>query len=90
MPPTRKPNPHLGVGCDSYVTVVYPLKVSFPADCVVCDFCEFCHSENSGTRFRCYLTGEILPYHNAVTGLRCPLDLPKPNTNEEVISDAAV
>ena len=71
--------------CLEYVKVVFPLEISFPADRVFCDFCEFCHSENSGTRFRCYLTGEILPYHNAITGHRCPLDLPvnKPVHEEE-------
>ena len=72
----RKPDSHYGNGCLSYVKVIHPLEIAFPADRVVCDWCEFCHSENSGTRFRCYLTGEILPYHNAATGARCPLDLP--------------
>ena len=63
--------------CLEYVKVTYPLEISFPTDMVVCDICPFCHTENSGTRFRCTETGEILPYHNAITGLRCPLDLPE-------------
>lgn len=70
--------------CYDYVRVTHTFEIAFPADSVCCDWCEFCHSENSGTRFRCYLTGEILPWHNGMTGERCPLDLPKKTEmNEE-------
>ena len=58
-----------------YTTVVYPLRVSFPKGMEICDICPFCHTENSGTRFRCTETGEILPFHNKDYGLRCPLNL---------------
>ena len=71
----RKSSSHIGTGCMDYVTVTFPLRVCFPADEVICDLCEFCHSENSGTRFRCYLTGEILPFHGSCLGQRCPLGL---------------
>lgn len=63
----------------SYVTVEYQKEISFPADRVVCDLCPFCHTENSGSRFRCVETGEILPFHNVDYGLRCPLPIPKTN-----------
>lgn len=69
--------------CLEYVKVTYPLEISFPADMVICDICPFCHTENSGTRFRCTETGEILPYHNAITGMRCPLELPNKRTETE-------
>jgi len=69
--------------CFDYVSVVYPMEVHFPADMVVCKICPFCHSENSGTRFRCVETGEILPYFDKITGLRCPLDLPNKHTEIE-------
>ena len=62
-------------GCINYVTCDYPMRISFPEDMVICDLCPFCHTENSGTRFRCVETGEILPYHNKDTGLRCPLPI---------------
>jgi len=62
-------------GCTEYITVNYPMEIGFPVDMVVCDLCPFCHTENSGTRFRCLETGEILPYHNKDFGLRCPLGL---------------
>ena len=63
-------------GCIRYVTVDYSMRISFPEGMVHCDLCPFCHTENSGTRFRCVETGEILPFHNKDTGLRCPLGLP--------------
>ena len=63
-------------GCVDYVTVEFPLRISFPSDRVVCDLCPMCHTENSGTRFRCLQTGEILPFHNVDIGLRCQLPIP--------------
>lgn len=70
-------------GCVRYVTVDYPLRISFPDDQVVCDLCPLCHTENSGTRFRCLETGEILPFHNKDLGLRCPLGLQNKMIEEE-------
>ena len=70
-------------GCVEYVTCIYPLKIGFPKEKVICDLCPFCHTENSGTRFRCLETGEILPYHNYDTGLRCPLPLERNIESEE-------
>lgn len=69
--------------CTEYVRVEYPLEIAFPADMVICDLCPFCHTENSGTRFRCVETGEILPYHNKITGMRCPLGLTQTTTELE-------
>ena len=69
--------------CIEYVTCEYPMRIGFPADMVVCDLCPFCHTENSGTRFRCVETGEILPYHNKDTGLRCPLPIERPTNGGE-------
>ena len=69
--------------CLEYVKTVYPLEISFPAGMVRCDICPFCHSENSGTRFRCVETGEILPFFNKTTGLRCPLDITTQTTEIE-------
>ena len=60
-----------------YVTVEYPMSISFPEDKVCCDICPFCHTENSGSRYRCVETGEILPFHNVDYGLRCPLPIPR-------------
>ena len=62
--------------CIEYVSSEYLMRIAFPSDMVICDLCPFCHTENSGTRFRCTETGEILPYHNKDIGLRCPLSLP--------------
>ena len=55
----------------------------FPEGMVTCDLCPFCHTENSGTRFRCTESGEILPFHNKGTGARCPLDLPNNEKESE-------
>lgn len=63
------------MGCVEYTTCIYPLKISFPKGMEICDICQFCHTENSGTRFRCTETGEILPYHNRGRGMRCPLPI---------------
>ena len=70
-------------GCREYLVTVFPLRIAFPADNVCCDYCDFCRSENAGSRFRCYLTCEILPYHNSVPGARCPLDIPNPQKTNE-------
>lgn len=64
-------------GCIKYITVTYPLEISFPEGKVFCDLCPLCKTENNGTRFRCTETGEILPFHNVDNGQRCPLPLPK-------------
>ncbi len=72
--------------CLEYVTTQITLDVGFPKDQVICDLCDFCRSENAGTRFRCILTSEILATHNKTIGRRCPLDLPNPyhmNEREE-------
>ena len=61
-------------GCTEYITGVMVYSASFPNGQVICDMCDFCRSENAGTRFRCSQTGELLPYHNKDIGLRCPLD----------------
>ena len=74
--------PRFDHGCINYVVVTYTLRIAFPEGMVICDICPFCHTENSGTRFRCTETGEILPYHNKGTGMRCPLDLPTNQTKE--------
>ena len=65
-------------GCLDYVYTTYAMRIAFPADNVCCDYCDFCRAENAGTRFRCFLTCEILPYHNCAPGARCPLDIQNP------------
>ena len=69
--------------CTEYIRCVLPVEICFPANKVCCDLCEFCHTENSGTRFRCMRTAEILPYHNVGVGLKCPLPINLQPTNEE-------
>ena len=69
-------------GCVEYVTVKSTMRVSFPKERVVCDLCPFCHTENSGTRFRCMETGEILPFHNVDFGLKCPLGIDEKDLSE--------
>ena len=56
-----------------YVTARMVYRIAFPPDKVCCDICDFCRTENAGTRFRCTVTAEILPFHNKTTGIRCPL-----------------
>ena len=70
-------------GCTKYITTELTIEVGFPEDQVICDLCDFCRSENAGTRFRCILTAEILAFHNKGIGRRCPLNLPKINESEE-------
>ena len=60
-------------GCTEYVEASCVYETAFPVGRVACDLCDFCRSENAGTRFRCLLTAEILPFHNKSIGLRCPL-----------------
>jgi hypothetical protein len=69
--------------CTKYITARYELEISFPEGMVICDLCPFCHTENSGTRFRCTLTSEILPFHNKTTGIRCPLGIDQTTTEIE-------
>ena len=71
----------------NYIQRQVTMTINFPEDMVICDVCDFCRSENNGTRFRCMLTSEILPYHNKVTGLRCPL-FPVDVDPEEAITAA--
>lgn len=67
--------PRIKNGCTEYITTQLTIDVSFPKDQVICDLCNFCRSENAGTRFRCSLTAEILAFHNVTIGRSCPLDL---------------
>lgn len=62
-------------GCTEYVVGRLIYEAAFPEGRVCCDFCDFCRSENAGTRFRCSMTAEILPFHNKSIGLRCPLTI---------------
>jgi len=59
--------------CLKYVTIPVTINVSFPEDMVICDICDFCRTENSGSRYRCMLNAKILPYHNKGIGIDCPL-----------------
>lgn len=70
--------------CMKYITVPVTIEVSFPEDMVICDICDFCRTENSGSRYRCMLNSKILPYHNKCIGIDCPLPL---KTNEIKIDD---
>lgn len=58
-----------------YIRVPVTVEVCFPKDMVICDICEFCRTENSGSRFRCMLNSRILPYHNKTIGEDCPLGI---------------
>lgn len=66
----RKP---FDAGCMEYVQAEVTVTVSFPKDMAICDICDFCRSENNGTRFRCMLNSRILPYHGRGIGIDCPL-----------------
>lgn len=70
-------------GCLEYVTCDFTVHIAFPAKKVCCQFCEFCHSENGGSRFRCNVTGEILPYYNQGLGMNCPLPINLKNEGED-------
>ena len=67
--------------CTRYITVPVTVEVSFPEDMVICDVCDFCRTENSGSRYRCMLNAKILPYHNKCIGQFCPLPI-KNNSTE--------
>jgi hypothetical protein len=69
----RKARFNAGVG--KYVECDITVHIAFPEDMVICDICEFCRTENSGTRFRCLLNSKILPFHNRGIGLDCPLPI---------------
>lgn len=70
--------------CTSYIRIPVTVEVCFPEDMVICDICDFCRTENSGTRFRCLLNSRILPYHNKTIGEDCPLGInQKPTEIEE-------
>lgn len=62
-------------GCMEYTECDYTIHIGFPKGMEICDLCEFCHTENAGTRFRCMRTAEILPFHNKGLGMRCPLPI---------------
>ena len=62
-------------GCVEYVECDITVHLAFPANMVICDICEFCRTENNGTRFRCLLNSRILPYHNKCVGQDCPLPI---------------
>ena len=62
-------------GCVDYIECDVNIHVAFPADMVICDICDFCRTENSGSRYRCLLNSRILPYHNKAIGIDCPLPI---------------
>ena len=62
-------------GCTRYIRVPVTIEVCFPEDMVICDICDFCRTENSGSRYRCMLNSRILPYHNKTIGEDCPLGI---------------
>lgn len=49
------------------------VKVSFPEDKIVCQWCPFCRNEDSLRRWKCLLTGEYLVYPFHCVGNECPV-----------------
>ena len=61
--------------CMEYVRCTVEVEIAFPKDQVICDLCEFCRTENYGSRCRCLLNSKILPYHSTGIGIDCPLPI---------------
>lgn len=57
-----------------YTTGIITLPIQFPENKVVCQYCEFCYSEDSLKRHRCRLTREMLLYPTTSRGNQCPIN----------------
>ena len=53
------------------------LRVCFPEDRAVCQWCPYVRGEDSLKRHRCLLTGEYLPKPFTSRGAECPVKLEK-------------
>jgi hypothetical protein len=61
--------------CLEYEDYEITVQLNFPKGKVSCAYCEFSHAENAGSRMRCNLTAELLPYWKETIGQRCPLPI---------------
>ena len=50
------------------------MRVNFPEDRTVCQWCPYCRSEESLKRWKCLLTGELLVYPFLTVGGECPIE----------------
>lgn len=62
-------------GIGYYTRAQGVVKVAFPEDRTVCQWCKYARNEDSLKRWRCVLTDEYLIYPFTTVGNRCPLEL---------------
>ena len=60
-------------GVSWYTTGVATIRVPFPEDMTVCQWCPYVRNEDSLKRHRCLLTGEYLPFPFTSRGNECPI-----------------
>ncbi|WP_099206197.1 hypothetical protein [Scatolibacter rhodanostii] len=62
-------------GIKYYTKAEGSIKVNFPEDKTVCQYCPYARNEDSLKRWKCLLTGELLLYPFLSIGNECPLKL---------------
>ena len=60
-------------GVRYYTVAEGTVRVNFPEDRTVCQWCPFARNEDSLKRWRCQVTGEYLVYPFVSVGNECPL-----------------
>lgn len=83
MMDTKELNGHV----DYYTKGTAVVRVCFPENRVVCQWCPFCRNEDSLRRWKCLLTGEYLVYPFTSRGEGCPIELDKTTSVEPIFYD---
>ncbi len=64
-------------GVTFYTWGTATLRVPFPEEKTLCQWCPYVRNEDSLKRHRCLLTGEYLPFPFTSRGNECPIILDK-------------
>lgn len=72
-------------GVSYYTCGVATVKVPFPEDMTVCQWCPYVRSEDNLKRHKCLLTGEYLPFPLTSRGYNCPVKFEMEDDNDEKI-----
>ena len=75
-------------GVDHYTVGKATVKVYFPEDKTVCQWCPFCRNEDSLKRWKCLITGEYLVYPFVSVGNQCPIILEEKGVEDLSVSQS--
>lgn len=72
-------------GVSYYTWGTATVRVPFPEDMTVCQWCQYVRTEDSLKRCKCLLTGEYLPFPLTSRGYNCPVKFDMEDDENETV-----